>query len=169
MRGRSLALLAGLAALAAPVLGFAAQEAQTPPQAEAQAVYTYMTETSPYQQWSLWPGKDKLYPGTQPHGALLTTYVNELAEKAIMGKQEAAGLPDGSMIVKENYSPDKELMAVTAMYKKRGFAPEAGDWFWIKWTPDGKIESAGKVDGCIECHQKAKSNDYLFTSAKAKQ
>ncbi|EGJ48948.1 cytochrome P460 family protein [Desulfocurvibacter africanus] len=167
MRGMCFMLLAGLAVLAAPILGSAAQEASTLPQAEAKAVYTYMTKTSSYQQWGLWPGKDKLYQGTQPHGALLTTYVNELAAKALKDHKQAQGLPDGSMIVKENYSPDKKLMAVTAMYKKQGFAPQSGDWFWIKWMPDGKIEAAGEVGDCLKCHEQAKGSDYLFTAAKA--
>ncbi|MDF1581621.1 MAG: hypothetical protein P1P74_12730, partial [Desulfuromonadales bacterium] len=52
------------------------------PAADGKAVYDYITKTSPYQQWSLWPGKEKFYKGKHPHGALLTTYASEPAEAA---------------------------------------------------------------------------------------
>ncbi|MDW7774467.1 MAG: cytochrome P460 family protein [Desulfobulbaceae bacterium] len=150
-----------------PVLVLAADEAgkkngaaEMPP-AEGQAFVRYITETNSYKQWELWPGKDEMYKGTEPHGALLTTYVNKTALEAI--KQQAGKMPEGAIIVKENYTPDRKLAAVTAMYRKSGFNPEAGDWFWIKYGPDGKIEASGKAEGCINCHGKAKGNDWLFT------
>ncbi len=32
----------------------------------------------PYKKnFELWPGKGEMYPGKEPHGSLLTTYVNE--------------------------------------------------------------------------------------------
>jgi hypothetical protein len=27
----------------------------------------------PYKTWQTWPGKEKMYKGTEPHGSLLTT------------------------------------------------------------------------------------------------
>ncbi len=133
------------------------------PGADADKLYSYLTKEKPYTSWKLWPGKGKLYKGTEPHGALLTTYVNDVAMKSIKAKK---GLQDGAIIVKENYMPDKKLAAVTVMYKIKGYNPEAGDIFWMKYLPDGKIEASGKsgmVDMCIGCHTKVKGNDYLFT------
>jgi hypothetical protein len=52
------------------------------------------------------------------------------------------------------------------MYKKAGFNPDAGDFFWLKYTPDGKIEAEGKVEMCIGCHAKAQGGDFLFTNDK---
>jgi hypothetical protein len=56
-------------------------------------------------------------------------------------------------------------MAVTPMYKVKGYNPEAGDWFWGKYGPDGKIMASGKVKGCINCHGVQKAKDWIFTEA----
>jgi hypothetical protein len=68
------------------------------------------------------------------------------------------------MIVKENYTPEKVLAAVTVMYKRQGYNPEGGDWFWLKYTPDGAIAAEGKVADCIACHGQSKENDWLLTA-----
>jgi len=67
--------------------------------------------------------------------------------------------------IKENYSSDKKLKALSVMYKIKGYNPDGGDWFWAKYSPDGKVEASGKVKGCIDCHSKAKNNDFIFTGA----
>lgn len=131
------------------------------PKAEGKAVYDYITKTNPYHNWALFPGKDKLYKGAHPHGALLTTYVNDIALKGINDK--VGTLANGAMIIKENYMPDKMLGAVTVMYRVDGYDPDAGDWFWAKYTADGAIEKEGKVAGCINCHTAAITNDWVFT------
>jgi len=130
-------------------------------EASGSALWDHMTKSHYTKKWKMWPGKKALYKGTEPHGALLTTYVNDTALKGIKSKKGA--LPNGSIVAKENYSPDKKLMAITVMYKVKGYNPEAGDWFWVKYSADGKVEGEGKVDMCISCHSKNKGNDYLFT------
>jgi hypothetical protein len=130
------------------------------PGAEGAAVYSYITTVSKYQDWDLWPGKDKMYKGQPPHGAFLTTYINKAAKSAIdAGKVTGAG----AILVKENYSPEKKLAAVTVMYKVAGYNPDANDWFWAKYAADGKVQKEGKVEGCIKCHGAKKVNDYVFT------
>jgi hypothetical protein len=131
------------------------------PGAEGKEVYSYITKDSPYQDWALFPGKDKLYKGQHPHGALLTTYVNDVALKGI--NQRVGTLAAGAIIVKENYMPDKKLGAVTVMYRVDGYDPEAGDWFWAKYNADGSIAKEGKVAGCIGCHTAVINNDWIFT------
>lgn len=130
------------------------------PGTDAEAIYKYITQEDPYKNWKLWPGKGKLYKGRHPHGAYLTTYINEAAWLSI-----EAGKPmvNGSIIVKENYTPKKELAAITVMYKVKGYNPGAGDWFWVKYGADGKILKSGKVEGCIKCHSAKKENDFIFT------
>ena len=136
-------------------------ESQRPlPKADSADLYNYIITVSPYTRWQLWPGKEKLYKGTEPHGAFLTTYVNEPAHRAASQK---AGMPDGAIIVKENYTADKKLSAVSIMYKVRGYNPAGGDWFWGQYDPAGAVKASGKVDSCINCHQKRKDNDYIFT------
>jgi hypothetical protein len=131
-------------------------------EASGAALWDHIKKKDYTKGWKMWPGKTALYKGTEPHGTLLTTYVNGRAYKAIEAKKGM--LPYGSIIVKENYSPDKKLMALTVMYKVKGYNPQAGDWFWAKYTSDGKIEAEGKVEACINCHGKKKDNDYVFTA-----
>lgn len=129
------------------------------PITDGRDVIDYLNKNN-YQSWQLWPGKTKLYEGKHPHGALLTTYVSKGAYDAIEAK--AGRIPDGEFIVKENYTPNKKLAAVTVMYKKDGYNAEGGDWFWLKYAPDGTIQKEGKVGGCIGCHAAVKNNDWLF-------
>ncbi len=122
--------------------------------------------------WKMWPGKEAFYKGSHPHGALLTTYVNESAHDAIVNKK--GSLPDGAIVIKENYMPDKKLGAITVIEKKDGYNPDAGDYFWVKFGVDGSVLTkkmddgsemplAGKVPGCIGCHTVVKANDFLYT------
>jgi hypothetical protein len=132
------------------------------PEASGAALQEFLTQANYQQTWKMWPGKEALYQGTEPHGVLLTTYVNDAALAAIEGKQ--GKLPAGSLIVKENYGPDKNLMALTIMYRVEGYNPDAGDWFWLKYLPDGTVEAEGKVEACIACHGTKKDNDYIMTA-----
>ena len=139
----------------------AAEDSPTPDGAQ---FWSYITETNPYLGWGFWPGHYGLYPGKSPHGAYLKVYANGIALKAA---REGKPMPDGAIVVKENYGKDKKtLMAVTPMYKVKGYNPEAGDWFWAKYGPDGKVLAAGKPKGCINCHGVQKSKDWIFTEAK---
>ena len=90
--------------------------------------------------------------------------------------RKAAGnpssLPDGSIVIKENYSPEQALAAITVMYKTAGYNAESGDWYWVKYNPDGTVASkstdsgsvrlAGRVKGCIDCHSDADGGDFVF-------
>jgi hypothetical protein len=120
--------------------------------------------------WSLFPGKGKLYKGTEPHGMLLTTYVNETAEQALTSG--AKELPKGSILIKENYMPDKTLAAVTVMEKT---GENKDDWYWVKYNPDGTIATmemekdgmkmnmpvaGGKETMCAMCHAASVSGVY---------
>jgi hypothetical protein len=134
------------------------------PGADADALWQYITKTSPYEKWEFWPGYDGIYPGKSPHGAFLKLYANTPAiEAARAGKP----MPDGAILVKENYGKDKKsLMAVTPMYKIDGYNPDGGDWYWAKYKADGTVEAAGQPKGCISCHSVKKDSDWLFTEPK---
>lgn len=127
-------------------------------------VWTHITSCNPYLGWGTWPGYPDIYPGKSPHGAYLKLYANGLARKAA---REGKPMPDGAIIVKENYAEDKKtLMAITPMYRVKGYNPEAGDWFWAKYEPDGNVVTSGKVTGCIDCHRSQDEKDWLFTTPK---
>lgn len=118
------------------------------------------SDDPPYKTWELWPGKGEMYAGTEPHGVLLTTYLNDIAFESLSKKN---GFRNNSIIVKENYTPEKKLAAVTVMYKVKGYDSANGDWFWAKYDPNFEILAEGKVQGCIGCHSNARDNDYVFT------
>lgn len=135
------------------------------PPPDGQAFWTYINETNPYTQWKHWPGYEDIYPGKSPHGAYLKLYANEIALNAIQNGT-IKELPAGSILVKENYGEDKKmLMAITPMYKVAGFNPDAGNWFWAKYGPDGNVMESGKIDSCIQCHSTAKTS-YIFSEPK---
>lgn len=134
------------------------------PSPDGAKFWTYITETNPYSGWGYWPGHYGIYPGKTPHGAFLKLYANGTALKAA---REGRPMPEGAILVKENYGKDKEtLMAITPMYKVEGYNPGAADWFWAKYGSDGKILASGKVEGCIKCHRVQKAKDWIFTEAK---
>lgn len=126
-------------------------------------MWQHLAEESYTQNWRLWPGTEPLYEGNDPHGMLLTTYVNDAAFSAIMNRRGT--MPNGAIIVKENYMPDSTFDAVTTMYKVDGYDSEHNDWFWVKQSPTGVVEVEGRVEGCQSCHQAATENDYLFTGS----
>lgn len=130
------------------------------PGPDAAQLSEYIVKFKPYTSWQLWPGKGKLYPGKEPHGSLLTTYVNETAYYSVRDKK---GMADGSIIVKENYTADKNFVALTVMYKLKGYNPAGGDWFWAKYGPEGKVLASGMVEACIKCHSEKKDNDFIWT------
>jgi hypothetical protein len=138
------------------------------PDTTGASLWSFLQHSDYQATWPLWPGKGRLYEGKEPHGMLLTTYVNPLALGAVNAK--AGLMPDGATIVKENYTPDSVLAAVTVMYKVEGYNPEHNDWFFAKFLPSGELEMGpnempleGRVAGCQSCHGEQKDNDYLFT------
>lgn len=120
---------------------------------KAEALWGMMQADKYQETWALFPGKGKFYTGQEPHGMLLTTYVNKTAYSGL--KSGAKELPKGSILIKENYKPDKTLAAITVM-DKTGDGKD--DWYWVKYMPDGSVAKkgdmslAGKPGGCIGCH-----------------
>lgn len=138
----------------------------TLPGTDALKLYEYISKSKPYTVWDLWPGKKKMYPGTQPHGDFLTTYVNDTGMFGIRKKKGT--MPEGTIIVKENYDRDRKFNALSVMYKVKGYNPPAADWFWAKYDKDGKVLTAGRAEACIKCHEKKRDNDYIFTGEMKK-
>jgi hypothetical protein len=133
------------------------------PNASGAALWRYLEAVDYRANWELWPDKGELYVGQEPHGVLLTTYLNPAAEQALASM--AGSMPAGAIIVKENYMPDSTLAAVTVMYKVEGYYPTHKDWFWLKRLADGTTEVEGRAAGCIACHSAQANNDYIFTGS----
>lgn len=155
-------MLIGLAAVAYAIHEEKPSETMaTLPGPDAAKLYDYITKANPYFKWELWPGKGRLYEGREPHGSFLTTYVNSHAYFSARDKK--GEMAAASLIVKENYTSQKKLAALTVMYKIRGYNPAAGNWFWAKYEPYGKVLASGKVEACINCHGGNKANDFIMT------
>lgn len=133
------------------------------PDTTGAATWAYLQEVDYRTSWRLWPGKGELYTGTEPHGMLLTTYLNEAAYDAVANN--TGSLPVGAMIVKENYMPDSTLAAVTTMHKVQGYNPDHNDWFFLKSAPDGTVQAEGRAQGCQNCHGGMADNDYIMTAS----
>ncbi len=134
------------------------------PLATGASLQAYLDVQDYRETWALYPGKGKLYEPEipSPHGALLTTYVNEAALQATESKQGV--LAEGSIIVKENYMLDGTYAGATVMYKVQGYDPSNNDWFWAKWGARATIEEEGKVQDCITCHGSKRENDFIWTA-----
>ncbi len=153
-------LFAGVLLAGCDLLSDDDEEIDLPP-TDGEAVWNYLEEVDYDGEWRRWPGTDELYEGGEPHGMLLTTYVNEIAYEALMDNRET--MPNGAIIVKENHTPEEVLASITTMYKVENYNEEFNDWFWLKNDPEGVIDAQGKVDGCQSCHSAREDNDYLFT------
>lgn len=157
----SFVLVAGVLVLALAFAGFVASgqvAAQGElPAADAQAVWTYVTETSPYTEWGTWPDESfkGFLPSGAPHSMVVKIFVNDIGLS--VASRFPGEMPEGTIIAKDNYmgktvDDPGMLGAVTIMYKVKGYNPEGNDWFWAKIKPDGTVDAAGKPAGCIGCH-----------------
>lgn len=184
-RNQNLARLAGACFLSAAIAfatfnsGEAEGQSKTPPfgtQEDIEFAEKLWQAMDGYDEWRMRSG---VYPGTSPHGAFLRVFYNVV---------HVDGEPY-HIIVKDNYvgddvtkkqveaSPDEHLGPVTIMLQRNaGYNPDHGDWYWVKYGPDGSIEKnpkgmslAGRVaegtdSGCIACHGNAQGDDYIFTN-----
>ncbi len=133
------------------------QAAENMPGPDPAALWEYITKTSPYPQWKMWPDHEGMQPGRAPHGPLHKVYVND-----ILLESKKTPVPYGSIEVKENYTPDNKVAAITVQYKIKDFNPPDGDWYWAKYSPDGQAQLFGKVAGCIGCHGTRAANDFIL-------
>ena len=50
------------------------------------AIWAHLQQSDYQSTWTLWPGMGELYTGREPHGMLLTTYLNDVALEALNSK-----------------------------------------------------------------------------------
>ncbi len=134
-------------------------------EANAKSVWKRITKETNYTTYNYWPGQKGIRRGQSPHGAYHRIYINSVLYNNLPIKNNIA--PYGSFIIKENYSPEKQLLAITLMTKIKDYNPEHNDWFWAKYSPNGEILTKGKekegvLNSCIKCHQGMKDNDYVI-------
>ncbi len=145
-----------------------AQAVAPAPDTTGAAIWAHIQGEAYRDNWELWPDLGEFYEGTEPHGILLTTYVNGIALEALNSGEVV--MPAGAVIVKENYMPDRQLAAITVMYKQPGYNPDYADWFFTKHLPDGTLDVTpngmameGRLPGCQACHLARQDMDFLYT------
>ncbi len=128
-----------------------------PPGPDGVALWKYITETDPYTEWGQWPDFKGIMKSRSPHGPNVRVFVNKIG-------LEMAGppAPYGMIEVKEALSGKHKIKNITVQYKvAEGYNPKGGDWFWAKFSPEGRVDASGKVKGCIRCHRGKGDNDYI--------
>jgi hypothetical protein len=158
-----LALAAALAAgcqvppeSATPAADSAALASATPvtepvgPDTTPKAVRDWL-ETERYRErWVLWPDSLPIRPATEPHhGALLTGYANPIAIDAL--ERGLTPLPDGSILLVEDYAADTTLTSVSVMVRAGEAGPEDGGWGFVRLGSAGEIDPGGAT-ACAACH-----------------
>jgi len=120
-------------------------------------LWNYITKKSSYKKWGFWPDHKGLQKGRAPHGPLHKVYVN------LFGLSSAKPpVKYGTIAVKENFNKNRELKVITVMYKVKGYNPDGGDWFWVKYSPEGRADKYGKPNGCLGCHGVRYDNDFIL-------
>ncbi len=117
----------------------------------ASQFWTYLLSNN-YKHWSPSPGETSDYFASRfedgkrsstesPHGVWLKTYINRTSIS------NTKTFSNGSVIILENYRVDKSLQSISVMYRTPGFNPEANDWYWINYEPDGSVSESAAVIG----------------------
>jgi hypothetical protein len=158
------------------------------PAPNANALWTYITQQSPYTSWQPFPGIDKqpLQLTEDPHGAWVAVYANDIAVRSMTNPLTPFAMQYGSILVKENYPASatpperKAITSLTVMYKVNGYhnLPGEEEWFWTMFTPGGEVATvsnqpwvpefkafkgevqAGKSWFCLSCHQGAAQSSH---------
>jgi hypothetical protein len=126
----------------------------------AERVWNRIAVQTDYTGYHYWPDHEGLSPGQAPHGVFHKVFINKLLYEAL--PVSGGEVPNGSIVVKENYSSDEAPAGLTVMVKVDGFHPEHNDWFWASYSMEGKVNIAGQVTGCIDCHAGMRRNDYII-------
>ena len=114
---------------------------------------TLQDEIANYREWDTPDWVEGLQPTVHPVPSFVRYYVNDI------GMQDIDELAPGSIIVKEQYDENQELMNLTVMKRIAGYNPEHGDWFWAIADTNGQWENAGRLNSwytsaCIDCHER---------------
>ncbi|MFM9873474.1 MAG: cytochrome P460 family protein [Fimbriimonadaceae bacterium] len=99
--------------------------------------------------------------GTEGYVAI---FVNKVGESCFLGER-TPHFPEGTIIVKARLEDPVlgEAVFLSVMYKlPAGTSPESGDWQYLVYAPDAKIElKKHNLPNCQNCHNQWKSTDYV--------
>jgi hypothetical protein len=132
----------------------------------APELWNAISGANDYTQWAGFPGHEGVNAFTAHGTSHYRAFVNDIAAGDI------AGMPDGSILVKENLTSENpaDLAAITVMQKL------GTTWYWASFLPDGTYDIAGTTEelageGCVAevCHGDsiASEGDYVFLNNEA--
>lgn len=150
----------------------------------AEEIMFYVSYIKPYKLWNTWPDDqwNKFsgpIGGENPHGKSVRLFVNDIAyshvfdEKGQLRPNQDRILPEGSIILKENYRVSfptpptpSDLVEITLMYKQKsqdGPTDSPLNWNWIKSTQNGaRIDNRGADESCFSCHSWQGNGDFML-------
>jgi hypothetical protein len=107
------------------------------------------------------------------HGMFLQVYADAAAAPSYRLYEKGARMPIGATLLKRSFrvgaDGKAEAFRIFIMTREKpGYAPEANDWRFAVFQPDGTLigETGGRGDAnvrfCIECHRAAHAQDYLL-------
>ena len=106
-------------------------------------------------------------PGGDPHNGDKNVYVNKTREDIAPNGEQQFPYPDGSIVVKEAYRPNKDFVGLIAiMRKKAGVNPDHNDWEFIEYVrnaADAEFSVIAQGPTCWGCHSRVEDIDYVFT------
>lgn len=116
---------------------------------------TIRAEMADYASWSQPDGWEGVrYSCDGSHGPYVATYMNDVAAEAVASG--ATELPEGALLVKDVFADDGVTRTgAAAMRKVPGFAPDAGDWYWVAWDAADAVRMEGAQTMCSGCHAAA--------------
>ena len=123
---------------------------------------TLQDEIANYRDWETPAWLEGFQDTEHPLPAYVRYYVNGI------GMQDIDELAPGTIIVKEQFDEDQNLINLTVMKRIEGYNPEHGDWFWAIADTQGRWENAGRLNSwytsaCIDCHSRADAGgDYVW-------
>ena len=106
-------------------------------------------------------------PGGDPHNGTKNVYVNQTRGTIAPAGEQQFPYPDGSIVVKEAFRPNKDYVGLIAIMRKvAGSDPDHNDWEFIEYTrnaPDAdfNVIASGRI--CWGCHARVEDIDYVFT------
>jgi len=124
------------------------------------SLWQRITVEEDFKAYPSWPDYKGIQPGQSPHGRFHRIYINPILADALPISANIA--PAGSIIIKENYDPDRVVSGYTVMAKVPGYNPDAGDWFWAAYDNQGGVKMEGRPAMCIRCHSSSASDFVLL-------
>ncbi len=119
-----------------------------------------------------WTAMSKGYRASE-HGMFLQVYADAAAAPSYRLYEQGGRLPVGATLLKRSFrvGGDGKAEAFRTFIMERekpGYAPDANDWRFAVFQPDGTLigETGGRGDAnvrfCVECHRAAHAQDYLL-------